>query len=202
VPRPVPIGRHPGATLQNTAICPAAPPPDTARAAGQSHSTQDTVIRPGPTRARSRTTASIPDRAHTDGSGGSNLGMAVLVVLGAAFAVRLAGPVLAAAAEVVYVVGIVVAATAGGAAVAVLVAQAWRWRRQRLDAARAEVLTALLPLRAAQPLPALAACDGAAPRGPPAPARRERSRAGRHHPPAAGGAINRGPAGTGLHSRP
>jgi hypothetical protein len=89
--------------------------------------------------------------------------MAVLVVLGAAFAVRLAGPVLAAAAEVVYVVGIVVAATAGGAAVAVLVAQAWRWRRRRLDAARAEVLTALLPLRAAQPLPALAACDRAGP---------------------------------------
>ena len=79
--------------------------------------------------------------------------MAVLVVLGAAFAMRLAGPVLAAAAEVVYVVGIVVAATAGGAAVAFMVAQAWRWRRRRLDAARAEVLTALLPLRAAQPLP-------------------------------------------------
>jgi hypothetical protein len=95
-----------------------------------------------PVPAPLRVTASIPDRAHTDGSGGSNLGMAVLVVLGAAFAVRLAGPVLAAAAEVVYVVGIVVAATAGGAAVAVLVAQAWRWRRRRLDAARAEVLTA------------------------------------------------------------
>jgi hypothetical protein len=35
-------------TLQNTAMCPAAPPPLVARAVGQSHSTQDTVIRPGP----------------------------------------------------------------------------------------------------------------------------------------------------------
>jgi hypothetical protein len=85
-----------------------------------------------PVRAPLRVTGSIPDRAHTDGSGGSNLGMAVLVVLGAAFAVRLAGPVLAAAAEVVYVIGIVVAATAGGAAVAFMVAQAWRWRRAPL----------------------------------------------------------------------
>ena len=40
--------RQPGAALQNTAICPAAPPPDAACAAGQSHSTHDTVIRPGP----------------------------------------------------------------------------------------------------------------------------------------------------------
>jgi len=36
-------------------MCPAAPPPETACAAGQSHSTHDTVISPGPTRARSRT---------------------------------------------------------------------------------------------------------------------------------------------------
>jgi hypothetical protein len=41
-------GRQPGAALQNTAICPAALPPDAARANGQSHSTHDTVIRPGP----------------------------------------------------------------------------------------------------------------------------------------------------------
>jgi hypothetical protein len=40
--------RQPGAALQNTAICPAAPPPAAARAAGQSHSTHDTVISPGP----------------------------------------------------------------------------------------------------------------------------------------------------------
>jgi len=40
--------RQPGAALQNTAMCPAAPPPDAACAAGQSHSTHDTVISPGP----------------------------------------------------------------------------------------------------------------------------------------------------------
>jgi hypothetical protein len=43
--------RQPGAALQNTAMCPAAPPPARSRAAmagGQSHSTHDTVIRPGP----------------------------------------------------------------------------------------------------------------------------------------------------------
>jgi len=43
--------RQPGAALQNTAMCPAGPPPArsrTACAAGQSHSTHDTVIRPGP----------------------------------------------------------------------------------------------------------------------------------------------------------
>jgi hypothetical protein len=44
-------GRQPGAALQNTVICPAGPPPARSRAAwagGQSHSTHDTVIRPGP----------------------------------------------------------------------------------------------------------------------------------------------------------
>jgi hypothetical protein len=42
--------RQPGAALQNTAMCPAGPPARSwkARAGGQSHSTQDTVIRPGP----------------------------------------------------------------------------------------------------------------------------------------------------------
>jgi hypothetical protein len=35
-------------TLQYTARCPAAPPPDAACAAGQSHSTHDTMINPGP----------------------------------------------------------------------------------------------------------------------------------------------------------
>jgi hypothetical protein len=41
--------RHPGAALQNTAICPAGPARSrAAKAGGQSHSTQDTVIRPGP----------------------------------------------------------------------------------------------------------------------------------------------------------
>jgi hypothetical protein len=40
--------RQPAAALQNTAMCPAAPPPEAASAAGQSHSTHDTVISPGP----------------------------------------------------------------------------------------------------------------------------------------------------------
>jgi hypothetical protein len=43
--------RHPGAALQKTAMCPAGPPPARSRAAwagAQSHSTQLTVIRPGP----------------------------------------------------------------------------------------------------------------------------------------------------------
>jgi len=44
-------GRQPGAALQNTAMCPAGPPPArsrTACAGGRSHSTQDTVISPVP----------------------------------------------------------------------------------------------------------------------------------------------------------
>jgi hypothetical protein len=45
-----------------------------------------------------------PDGAHTHGhSGGSGLGTAVLVVIGAALAVKLAGPVLDAAAELLRV---------------------------------------------------------------------------------------------------
>ena len=83
-------------------------------------------------------------------SGG--VGTAVLVVLGAALAVKVAGPVLAAMAELVYVLLIVVAAIASGAAVTLIGIAAWRWRR-RLDAARAEVPATLLPQRAAQPLP-------------------------------------------------
>jgi hypothetical protein len=42
--------RQPGAALQNTAICPAGPPPAPSRpawAGAKSHSTHDTVIRPG-----------------------------------------------------------------------------------------------------------------------------------------------------------
>ena len=57
---------------------------------------------------------------------------------GAALAVKLAGPILAAAAEIVYVLLILVAAIASGAAAVVGIAT-WRWRRRRLDAARAEV---------------------------------------------------------------
>ena len=48
-----------------------------------------------------------PDGAHTHGSGGSGLGRALLVLLGAALAVNLAGPVVAAAAELLRVLLIV-----------------------------------------------------------------------------------------------
>jgi hypothetical protein len=42
--------RQPGAALQNAAMCPAGPPARScaARAGAQSHSTHDTVMRPGP----------------------------------------------------------------------------------------------------------------------------------------------------------
>jgi hypothetical protein len=94
----------------------------------------------------------IPDGAHTHGSSGG-VGTAVLVVLGAALAVNPAGPILAAVAELVYVLLIVVAAIASGAAVTLIGIAAWRGRRRRLDATRAEVPATLLPQRAAQPLP-------------------------------------------------
>jgi hypothetical protein len=40
--------RHPGDAEQYTARCPGAPPPLASSAAGQSHSDQETMIRPGP----------------------------------------------------------------------------------------------------------------------------------------------------------
>jgi hypothetical protein len=54
------------------------------------------------------------------GGGGAGLGTALLVLAGAALAAKLAGPVGAAAAELVWVLGIVVAIIAGGAAVALM----------------------------------------------------------------------------------
>ncbi len=50
----------------------------------------------------------IPDGAHTHGSGGSGLGTALLVLAGAALAVKAAPAVLGAAAELLHVVLIVV----------------------------------------------------------------------------------------------
>jgi hypothetical protein len=46
----------------------------------------------------------IPDGAHTHGSGGSGLGTALLVLVGAALAVKAAPVVLGAAAELLHVV--------------------------------------------------------------------------------------------------
>jgi hypothetical protein len=67
--------------------------------------------------------------------------------------VKVAGPVAAAAAELVWVLGIVVAVIAGGAAIAFMVALASRWRRRRPDAARTSYPHTRIPVRAAPPLP-------------------------------------------------
>jgi hypothetical protein len=91
-----------------------------------------------------------PDGVHTHGhSGGSGLGTAVLVVIGAALAVKLAGPVLDATAELLRVLliaaGVIVGV--GGASLVGLIA--WRWR-SRKAAARAMPPRTLVA-RAAQP---------------------------------------------------
>jgi hypothetical protein len=85
--------------------------------------------------AGERTVLGIPDGAHTHGCGGG-LGTAVLMVVGAALAVKLAGPVAAAVAELLHELLItVVLLGLGAAGLAGLLA--WRWRRYRPDAARA-----------------------------------------------------------------
>jgi len=76
----------------------------------------------------------IPDGAHTHGSGGAGLGTAILVILGAALAVKLAAPVAAAALELVHIVQIAAAVTGGvvvlaaGAAYATVRVHRWRTR--------------------------------------------------------------------------
>jgi hypothetical protein len=92
-----------------------------------------------------------PDGAHTHGSGGSGLGTAVLVVIGAALAVKLAGPVLDAAAELLRVLLIVAGVIVGVGAASLVGLIAWRWR-SRKDAARAMPPRTLVA-RAAPPLP-------------------------------------------------
>jgi hypothetical protein len=72
-----------------------------------------------------------PDGAHTHGSGGSGLGTAVLVVIGAALAVKLAGPVLDAAAELLHVLLIAAGVIVGVGAANLVGLLAWRWRRSR-----------------------------------------------------------------------
>ena len=79
----------------------------------------------------------IPDGAQTHGSGGSGLGTAVLVLVGAALAVKLAGPVAAAVGEFVHVLLIVAAVLLGVSAAGLVALLAWRWRRYRPEAARA-----------------------------------------------------------------
>jgi hypothetical protein len=92
-----------------------------------------------------------PDGAHTHGSGG--LGTAVLLLIGAALAVKLAGPVLAAVAELLHVFLIVAGVVVGVGAASLVGLLTWRWRRTQADAARAMPPLPSKVARAAQPLP-------------------------------------------------
>jgi ABC-type uncharacterized transport system permease subunit len=83
-----------------------------------------------------------PDGAHTHGSGGSGLGELVLIVLGAAVVVAVAGPVLAAVAELLDLLLIVAGICLGLAAVGVVAYVAYRVRHRPA-----------IPARAAYPLP-------------------------------------------------
>jgi hypothetical protein len=95
-----------------------------------------------------------PDGAHTHGhGGGSGLGTAVLVLFGAALAVKAAGPVLAAVAELVHVLLIVAGVIVGVGAAGLVGLLAWRWHRTQADAARAMPPLPPRVARAAQPLP-------------------------------------------------
>ncbi len=80
----------------------------------------------------------IPDGAHTHGSGGGGLGTAVLVIVGAALAVKYAAPVAAAAISLASIVLWAVAIVAGLAAVGLVAFAIYRWRHPRRE----------LPLRA------------------------------------------------------
>jgi hypothetical protein len=101
-----------------------------------------------------------PDGAHTHGSGGGScLGAALLVILGAALFINAAPVLLGAAAELLHVFLIVAGVVVGTGAAGVVGLLIWRWRRKRLTAARAghALQGAVHPLpavaRAAQPLP-------------------------------------------------
>jgi hypothetical protein len=93
-----------------------------------------------------------PDGAHTHGSGGG-LGDLVLVVLAAVLAAAVAGPVLAAVAELLHVFLIVAGVVVGVGAASLVGLLAWRWRRWHPDAARAMPPLPTKMARAAQPLP-------------------------------------------------
>jgi hypothetical protein len=80
-------------------------------------------------------------------------GTAVLVVLAAVLAAKLAGPVLAAVAELLHVFLIVAGVIVGVGAASLVGLLAWRWRRWHPDAARAMPPLPTKMARAAQPLP-------------------------------------------------
>ena len=83
----------------------------------------------------------------------SGAGTAVLVVLAAALAVKLAGPVLGALAELLHVFLIVAGVVVGVGAAGLVGLLTWRWRRTQADAARAMPPLPSKVARAAQPLP-------------------------------------------------
>jgi hypothetical protein len=90
----------------------------------------------------------------TDGGGGGGLGVAVLVLLGAALAVKLAGPVVAAVAELVQVLLITAVVILGLAAVALVAFVAYRVRLGRPKSAARVIASPPGMARAARPLPA------------------------------------------------
>jgi hypothetical protein len=92
----------------------------------------------------------IPDGAHTHGSGGG-LGTAVLVLVGAALAVKLAGPVVAAAAALLHILLIAVVVILGLAGAGLAGLLAFRVRR-RLDSA-ARTVSPRASLRCGPPSP-------------------------------------------------
>jgi hypothetical protein len=98
----------------------------------------------------------IPDGAHTHGSGsGSSGGLstALLVLVGAALAVKLAGPAAAAVGELVHVLLVVVAVVGGAAGACLLGFCAWRLYRWRHEDAARTLAAPPSRVRAARPLP-------------------------------------------------
>jgi len=111
-----------------------------------------------------------PDGAHTHGSGGSGLGAALLVILGAALFISAAPVLLGAAAELLHVFLIVAGVVVGTGAAGVVGLPTWRWRRKRLTAARARTPGSRAPAPRSSAgrsaAPGAAACDRAAGRAP------------------------------------
>jgi hypothetical protein len=96
-----------------------------------------------------------PDGAHTHGSGGgSGLGAAVLVLVGAALVVTIAGPVVAAVAELVHIVLIVAAVLLGLGAAALVAYVALRLRHSRADRVTAVAFPRPVPPRPGESLSA------------------------------------------------
>jgi hypothetical protein len=74
-----------------------------------------------------------PDGAHSHGSGGGGLGTAILVIVGAALAVKLAAPTAAAVANLITIVLWAVAILAGPAVTSGAAYAIYRWRHLRRE---------------------------------------------------------------------